>query len=398
MPTGAGSCCASTGVPRGWVFRYTAPSGKRREMGLGVCHRGSAKQAGASLSAARELAQDAREQLRRGSDPIDARAELREAAKVAEAAAKSARARDSTTLARAARSYHEREVEPVLSTKHGANWIRSLEHHIPSAIWHAPIASITAPDLLTALLGVRSVEDGATRIPETLQRIRQRLDAIFEDGVFHGLCTTNPARAIRRKLNKAIPRQKAEHLLALPYSEAPAFMARLRDEQGIAPRCLEFAVLTAARTAEALTIEWSELDLDAGVWIVPPEKMKAAELHTVYLADRAIDVLKAQRGLDPHYVFPSPVLAGKPMSNMAMLTVLDRMSMRDKTTVHGLCRSTFSTWAYETAAARDYVIEASLAHQEADRVKAAYNRAQYADERKALMSAWGGSSRRSATA
>jgi hypothetical protein len=83
------------------------------------------------------------------------------------------------------------------------------------------------------------------------------------------------------------------------------------------------------------------------------------------------------------------MLPGRPMSNMAMLTVLDRMGMRERTTVHGVCRASFSTWANETGAARPEVIEACLAHREADKVKAAYNRAQFADERRALMTAWG---------
>src|SRR5262249_29564582 len=115
-----------------------------------------------------------------------------------------------------------------------------------------------------------------------------------------------------------------------------------------------------------------------------------AEPHLVHLSAPAVALLKAQRELklDKQLVFPSPMAAGKPMSNMAMLTLLKRMSMRKSTTVHGLCRATFSTWAYETAAARPDVIEACLAHREADRVKAAYNRAVFMTERRALLMAW----------
>jgi integrase len=96
--------------------------------------------------------------------------------------------------------------------------------------------------------------------------------------------------------------------------------------------------------------------------------------------------------LDLRYVFPStmtkPGQPARPMSNMAMLAVLGRLGMRDRTTVHGLCRSTFSTWANETGAARPDVIEATLAHSESDKVRAAYNRAQFNDERRALLAAW----------
>jgi len=96
------------------------------------------------------------------------------------------------------------------------------------------------------------------------------------------------------------------------------------------------------------------------------------------------------QGLDPVYVFPSPMAerTGKPMSNMALLTTLNRLGYRDRTTVHGLARATFSTWANETGAARPDVIEACLAHEESNRVRAAYNRAKFNDERRALLEAW----------
>ena len=226
-------------------------------------------------------------------------------------------------------------------------------------------------------------------VPETLQRVRQRLDAVFEDAIFHGRCMANPVAAIRRKMRETLPTIGASEFAALPYADAPQFMAELRQAQGIAPRCFEFAILTASRTKEALAVEWAELDLDAALWIIPAHKMKARKAHTVYLSKRAVDVIEAQRGLDPELVFPSTAFAGQSMSNVAMLIVLGRMGVRERTTVHGLCRATFSTWANDTAAARPGVIEASLAHQESDRTKAAYNRAQFADERRALMNAWG---------
>ncbi len=108
----------------------------------------------------------------------------------------------------------------------------------------------------------------------------------------------------------------------------------------------------------------------------------------MHLSPRALEILKAQRSLETEYVFPSPMLPGEPMSNMAMLTVLDRMGARDRTTVHGLCRATFSTWANDTGAGRPDVIEACLAHEEKNRVRAAYNRGQFNDERRALLVAW----------
>lgn len=213
--------------------------------------------------------------------------------------------------------------------------------------------------------------------------------------MFFGLCIGNPAAAIRRKLREGQgPRQRGE-FAALPYREAPALLARLRDAEGIASRCLEFAVLTAARTGEVLGMTWAEVDMAVATWVVPAGRMKSsgkekAESHTVHLSGRALEILTGLQALklNEAIVFPSPRSTDKPMSNRAMLTVLGRMGMRDRTTVHGLCRATFSTWANETAAARPDVIEACLAHEESNRVRAAYNRAQFTQERAALMLAW----------
>lgn len=391
-PDGGGLSLRVKGGLASWVFRYTSPTGRRRDMGMGVAFRESVAQAGASLTAARDLAHKARDHLRRGIDPIDARDEHRQAAKAAEAALKVAKARDHWTLARAARDYHERVIEPSRTTRHAATWIASLEHHVPAELWHAPLTDVSPPALLSALLAVKPHERARAhkgdKLPETVQRLRQRLDAVFEDAIFHGRCTGNPAAAIRRKMAETQVKRGRGQFRALPYREAAAFMATLRAAQGVSARCLEFTVLTAARTSEALNAEWSEFDLEAAEWEVPKERMKAKEAHTVALSPRAVEILKGMQGLDERYVFPSPMLKGKPMSNMAMLTTLDRLGARDKTTVHGLARATFSTWANETGAARSDVIEACLAHAEGDKVRASYNRAKFNEERAALLCAW----------
>lgn len=366
-----------------WVLRYSAPdgSGRRREMGLGACERHSLQAAGRSLALARERATAARELLKRGVDPIDQRADERAAAVAAAAERKSLQQRATLTLARAARDYHARAVEPVCTAKHAAQWIASLEQHVPAALWHAPIATIEAPALLDA------VAELALKVPETAHRVRQRLEAVFDDAEFRKLCAGNPARALRRKLGKAGRGRKGQ-FAALPFAEVPAFMQRLREQPGIAARALGFAILTAARTGEVLGATWREFDADAALWTVPAARMKAGEAHVVHLSDRALAILRDQRALGAEHVFPSPLNLAQPLSNMSMLALLRRLGVADKTTVHGF-RAAFSTWAYETAAARPDVIEACLAHSEADRVKAAYNRAQFATERAALLKRWG---------
>lgn len=139
---GGGLLLRIRGESVAWVFRYTAPSGKRREMGLGVCFRGSTAQAGDSITSARRRAAECRDQLAAGQDPMVVRDERRAAAAEAEAARKAEKTRVHWTLARSARDYHERVIEPTKTSKHGAQWISSLENHIPAALWHKPIGEI----------------------------------------------------------------------------------------------------------------------------------------------------------------------------------------------------------------------------------------------------------------
>jgi len=271
-----------------WVYRYTAPSGRRREMGLGKALRGTLKQAGETLRNARDAVFSADVLLRQGLDPLAERDKNREAAKQAEQARKAERDRERWTLARAARDYHERVIERTRTTKHAAQWIASLENHMPPALWYSPIEDITPRMLLQALESATNHERArrAGDLGETLRRVRQRLDAVFEDAIFHERATTNPAAGVRRKLAEVRPLDTKGKFAALDYGQAPALLARLRAMPGTAARCLEFAVLTASRTTEALIAQWSEIDLEAGVWVIPAGRMKAREAHTVYCAGR----------------------------------------------------------------------------------------------------------------
>src|SRR5205814_10019628 len=105
-------------------------------------------------------------------------------------------------------------------------------NHMPAELWHAPIASITAPALLDFLIGLRK------KVPETAMRIRQRLETVFEDAIFRGVCNTNPAAATKRKLRESASRHEKGQFAALPFADAPAFLKLVRAADGIAPRCL----------------------------------------------------------------------------------------------------------------------------------------------------------------
>jgi len=371
-----------------WVFRYTSPKGRRRDAGFGVAHRDSLAEAGASLRQARERAGLARDSLAAGIDFLDQKKSEREAAAQERAAARAHRAAQQITLARYTRRYHETQIEPKFNRKYASVWLASLERHMPSEVWHKPLAEVAAVELYEALAAVKR------ELPETADRMRRRLAAVFDDAMFFGLCTNNPANTIRRKLAAAAGAPGGERsLAALPHTEVPAFVTELRRQPGIAARALEFALLTAARTGEVIGAVWDEIDERAGLWRVPGVRMKGPRDrrradHVVYLVDRARAIVDEMRALGGVHVFPAPSDPRRPLSNMAMLTLLKRMKFDRRTTVHGLCRASFSTWANENAIARPDVIEAALAHREEDLVRAAYNRASFAAERAALLRAW----------
>jgi integrase len=365
-----------------WLLRYTSPSGRRRDMGLGVAHRDTMPAAGESLRLAREKAKRARDDLAAGRDPIDAKRAARRADAERTADAKAQRKAEHLTLARVARAYHERAIEPGMNAKYSEVWIRSLECHVPPAIWNKPVAEVGAVELFEALAKVKRV------LPETANRVRRRLAAVFDDAIFFGHCAVNPAAAIRRKMAEIAAGKQSANLRALPYDQVPAFVAELRKQQGIAARCLEFALLTASRTAEVLGATWKEIEERTGAWTIPGARMKGGDDHTVYLSPRALAILAQMRAIGSGFVFFSPMNLERPLSNLGMLTLLGRMQYRERTTVHGVCRASFSTWANDNGIARPDVIEACLAHREADKVRAAYNRAAFHAERAALLRAW----------
>lgn len=381
-PDGGGLYLRVVGAACSWVLRYRAASGKRRAMGLGHCERGTIDQAGASLARARERALRQLEVLEDGEDPVDIRDEAREDARQAEQQKKAQAQADHLTLARAARDYHARVIEPRFTDKHAQRWISSLEISMPERIWHKPIDRVTPVELYEVLAELRK------RIPETVDKLRQRLDKVFDDAMFFGRCKSNPARAVRGKLSETPKGRREEHYRALPVEEVPAFLIALHQQPGSAARALEFALFTAARSAEALGVVWEEIDERTGVWRLPAERMKGREPHVVALPPQALAVLEKMKCLGGLYVFPSPRGPTRRLSNMAMLEVLKRMGYIGRTTVHGVCRASFSTWANDTDAARPDVIEACLAHRETDLVRAAYNRAAFHAERAALLRAW----------
>jgi integrase len=226
--------------------------------------------------------------------------------------------------------------------------------------------------------------------PETASRLRGRIEVVLDWAKVRGYRQgENPARW-RGHLDHLLPAKskirKVVHHAALPYAKAGAFMTALRGQQGIAPRALEFLILTATRTGETLGATWDEFDLAARLWTIPATRMKAGREHRVPLSEAAARVLESlQEARQSDFVFPG-ARQGRPLSEMALLMLLRRMGFGE-ITVHGF-RSAFRDWAAERTTFPREVAEMALAHAISDAVEAAYRRGDLFDKRRKLMDAW----------
>jgi integrase len=160
-------------------------------------------------------------------------------------------------------------------------------------------------------------------------------------------------------------------------------MKKLRAVSGTAARTLEFTILTACRTSEALGARRSEIDLHRRMWVIPASRMKGRKEHRVPLSDAAIRIIKSMP--DGDYLFAGK--QGKPLSNMAMLKTLDRMGLRDQAVTHGF-RSAFRDWAAETGNYPNELLEMALAHTIDNKAEAAYRRGDLLKKRHKLMADW----------
>ena len=196
----------------------------------------------------------------------------------------------------------------------------------------------------------------------------------------------NPCERIAATLGRQ--RRVVRHMRALPHAEVAEAVATVRASGAItaAKLALEFLVLTAARSGEVRLARWEEIDLDADVWTVPAERMKANREHRVPLSCRAAKILRAARALrnGSKFVFPSP--RGKPLSDMTLSKLLKEQGVQ--AVPHGF-RSSFRDWPAEETNHPREVVEAALAHQVKDRVEAAYPRSTLFERRRRLMADWG---------
>jgi integrase len=229
-----------------------------------------------------------------------------------------------------------------------------------------------------------------TTKPETASRLRGRIENVLDWATVAGYRQgDNPARwrgHLVHLLAKPSRVRQVKHHSALPHCEIPVFMTDLRSRQGFSARCLEFTILTAARTAEAIGATWAEINWTDKVWIVPGARMKAGKEHRVPLSPRALEIIHdLNQRRESEYLFPGQK-TGRPLSNMAMLVLLARMG-RDALTTHGF-RSAFRDWCGEQTNFPREVAEAALAHRVGNEVEQAYRRGDALEKRRKLMEAW----------
>ncbi|MBY8337931.1 integrase arm-type DNA-binding domain-containing protein [Alteriqipengyuania sp. NZ-12B] len=341
---------------KSWIVRVQK-DGRRRDIGLG-----SAKKV--SLKLARERAAEVRSQIEVGIDPV---AERQKAAGI-------------PTFSEAARLVHAENAPSWKNPKHARQWITTLEAYAFPAFGNRSVASVDAAAVRDALVAIWLEK------PETARRLRQRINTVIDWAVAKGYRDSGLALPV---IDKALPKQRAQpkHHKALPYSELPEFMGKLREGESMGRLALEAVILTAARSGEVRLAEWSEIDLDAATWAIPAERMKAGREHVVPLSPEAVALferVKAHRRGDSDLVFPGQ-RRGKPLSDMTLTKVMRDMG-RDEVP-HGF-RSTFRDWVAEQTHWPAELAEAALAHVVGDKTVAAYQRGSMLEKRRELMAAW----------
>ena len=362
---------ALTGSRR-WFWKYLF-GGKEKRLALGSYPTVSLKQARAARDDARRLQQG-------GLDPAQQRRlDKLQRGQVA-----------GDTFQAVACELHKVKVGGW-SKQYGERWLERMEKDLFPWIGSLPIGSITAPLLLQTL---RRVETrGAT---ETAHTLRQTAGQVFSYGVATGRCERNPAPDLHGTLKPL----NVKHMAAvLEPKQAGHLMRAIYDYPGqpATRTALILSALLFQRPGNMRAMEWAEVDLDGALWTIPAGKMKRnvhgkenGRPHLVPLATQAVDVLRELHPLSGHgrFVFPSLLTGEKCMSENTLRTALRRMGYtNDEMTPHGF-RAMARTIMVEKLGTHPDVIEAQLAHGKSGPLGAAYDRAEFMEQRRAMMVAW----------
>lgn len=349
---------------RYWRFRYRF-AGKAKMFSLGVYPE-------VSLGEARRRLEDARRLLGCGIDPSAQRQQDKLTAHFAVA----------NDVEAIAREWLAGRGKLADTTRAKTEWM--LETHVFPWIGRRPVREITAPELLAVLRRPESLDK-----LETAQRIKQICGQVFRYAVATGRAERDPAADLRG----ALKTKKTRHFASITDpAKVGELLRAIHGFSGslVVASALKFAPLVFVRPGELRKAEWGEFDLDNAEWRIPAERMKMRQAHMVPLSEQAVAVLQELQPLTGHgrYVFPSIRSPRDPMSENTVTAALRRLGYTgDEMTGHGF-RSMASTILHEQGWNTD-VIERQLAHAERNKVKAAYNHAQYLPERRKMMQAWG---------
>jgi len=355
---------------KAWVLLYTR-AGISRAMGLG-----SARVV--SLALARELAAQAREQLARGIDPVDAR-------KAAAAAQRAARAK-LTTFQKCAEDYHSANKSRWRNEKHRREWLGTLRRYAFPILGHLSVNAIDTglvhKTLLPLVVAKKLITAG---------RVRGRIETVLDFANAAGLREgDNPADKAVIVCLLPLRSEKAAvaHQPALPFAKLPALMAKLRTLPGATARQLEATILTGMRSGAVRPARFDEFDLAAGVWVVPQGRMKTLSRdHRIPLGPRMRELVQDLRDTtDGEYVFGG-TRPGSKKTDKVLARLLQAIGHDQHAVAHGF-RSCLKDWCHET---RDYpseVIEQALGHRIKSGVERAYRRGDLFDRRKVLMLDW----------
>lgn len=261
-----------------------------------------------------------------------------------------------------------------------------LENHVFPILGNRPVADIRRKELVNLLKSL----DLTT--PETAKHCRIYIKQAFDWAVGEELIAGNPTPSTKDVQIKRAGERAPKHRKALPINRIGEFIRTVKDAPESDPTtkaALQLLILTWCRTAEVVAAKWKEFDLDSAVWRIPAERMKAQELHTVYLSNQAVELIRNLRNLTGEgvFLFPNRRRPRDHMNRMTLTNWRKRWGFDTEMEIHGL-RATCSTWANESGRYRPDVIEVALAHKENDRVRAAYNRAKFIDELRLMWQDW----------
>lgn len=326
------------------------------------------------------LAKTVKEQVKQGRDPTAYREQQKLKAEAEHQATLRAQAHSFETIAREWHQHRRESLKRWKSDKNAEKILHMLEVNLFADLGALPISEVTAPLLLETIQKV--VNRGAI---ETAKKLNRWTVDIFRYAVLRKLVAHNEADNLKGEL----PTSTSKHNPYLKSDEIGAFIRQVEADTG--GEIIRLAILLTlhclTRTQETRFAQWSEFDLEAKVWHIPAERMKMKRAHTIPLTPQVLALLERLKPFTGHqsYLFWNASI-GKPFSENAMLQVLYRLGYKGKLTIHGL-RGTGST-ALNEAGFRADIIETALAHIEKNAVRAAYNHADYLEERRKMMHWW----------